>query len=69
MFEEAARQDTGIDPKMSIAMDKLDWLQKQPVKARNLSQPSKSAGWSVRNSCPGSRLRRHAALIGRISRS
>lgn len=39
MFEEAARQDTGIDPKMSIAIDKLDWLQEQLVRAGNLSQP------------------------------
>jgi NitT/TauT family transport system substrate-binding protein len=39
MFEEAARQDTGIDPKMAIAMDKLDWLQEQLVKTGNLSQP------------------------------
>jgi len=27
MFAEAARADTGIDPKMPIAMDKLEWLQ------------------------------------------
>jgi NitT/TauT family transport system substrate-binding protein len=39
MFAEAARADTGIDPKMPIAMDKLEWLQEQLVKAGNLSQP------------------------------
>jgi ABC-type nitrate/sulfonate/bicarbonate transport system substrate-binding protein len=39
MFEEAARPQTGIDPKMPIVMDKLAWLQEQLVKAGNLSQP------------------------------
>jgi len=39
MFAEAARADTGIDPKMPIPMDKLEWLQEQLVKAGNLSQP------------------------------
>ena len=29
----------GIDPKMPIPMDKLEWLQEQLVKAGNLSQP------------------------------
>ena len=39
MFAEAARADTGIDPKMPIVMDKLTWLQEQLVKAGNLAQP------------------------------
>jgi len=39
MFAEAARADTGIDPKMPIAIAKLEWLQEQLVKAGNLSQP------------------------------
>jgi ABC-type nitrate/sulfonate/bicarbonate transport system substrate-binding protein len=39
MFDEAARQDTGVDPRMPIAVDKLDWLQEQLVKTGNLSQP------------------------------
>lgn len=39
MFEEAARPQTGIDPRMPIVMDKLAWLQEQLVKAGNLSQP------------------------------
>jgi len=39
MFAEAARADTGIDPRMPIPMDKLEWLQEQLVKAGNLSQP------------------------------
>src|SRR5262249_61836188 len=39
MFAEASRADTGIDPKMPIAMDKLEWLQEQLVKAGKLSQP------------------------------
>ena len=39
MFAEAARADTGIDPRMPIPMDKLEWLQQQLVKAGNLSQP------------------------------
>jgi NitT/TauT family transport system substrate-binding protein len=38
-FAEAARADTGIDPRMPIPMDKLEWLQQQLVKAGNLSQP------------------------------
>jgi hypothetical protein len=39
MFDEAARPQTGIDPKMPIDMDKLAWLQEQLIKAGNLSQP------------------------------
>ncbi len=39
MFEEAARPDTGIDPTMPIAMEKLEWLQEQLVKAGNLPRP------------------------------
>jgi NitT/TauT family transport system substrate-binding protein len=39
MFEEAARPDTGIDPRMPITMDKLAWLQEQLIKAGNLAQP------------------------------
>ena len=39
MFAEAARADTGIDPRMPIPMDKLEWLQEQLIKAGNLSQP------------------------------
>ena len=39
MFAEAARTDSGIDPKMPIAIAKLEWLQEQLVKAGNLSQP------------------------------
>jgi NitT/TauT family transport system substrate-binding protein len=39
MFAEAARADTGIDPKMPIVMDKLVWLQEQLLKAGNLPQP------------------------------
>jgi hypothetical protein len=39
MFAEAARADTGIDPRMPIVMDKLAWLQEQLVKAGNLAQP------------------------------
>jgi ABC-type nitrate/sulfonate/bicarbonate transport system substrate-binding protein len=39
IFAEAARRDTGIDPTMPIAMDKLEWLQEFLVKAGNLAQP------------------------------
>jgi len=39
IFKEAARVDTGIDPTMPIAMDKLDWLQGELIKAGNLAQP------------------------------
>ena len=39
IFDEAARPQTGIDPKMPIDMDKLAWLQEQLIKAGNLSQP------------------------------
>src|SRR5712691_9434474 len=39
IFDEAARRDTGIDPTMPIAMDKLEWLQEFLVKAGNLAQP------------------------------
>jgi NitT/TauT family transport system substrate-binding protein len=39
MFAEAARADTGVDPKMPIVMDKLVWLQDQLLKAGNLPQP------------------------------
>jgi NitT/TauT family transport system substrate-binding protein len=39
MFAEAARPDTGIDPRMPIVMDKLNWLQEQLLKAGNLAQP------------------------------
>jgi NitT/TauT family transport system substrate-binding protein len=39
IFDEAARRDTGIDPAMPIAMDKLEWLQEFLVKAGNLAQP------------------------------
>ena len=39
MFAEAARADTGIDPRMPIVMDKLVWLQEQLLKAGNLAQP------------------------------
>ena len=39
MFKEAARSGTGIDPTMPIAMDKLEWLQGELIKAGNLAQP------------------------------
>jgi NitT/TauT family transport system substrate-binding protein len=39
MFAEAARADTGVDPKMPIVMDTLVWLQDQLLKAGNLPQP------------------------------
>jgi NitT/TauT family transport system substrate-binding protein len=39
MFKEAARPATGIDPTMPIAMDKLEWLQGELIKAGNLAQP------------------------------
>jgi NitT/TauT family transport system substrate-binding protein len=39
MFAEAARADTGIDPRMPLVMDKLAWLQEQLLKAGNLAQP------------------------------
>jgi NitT/TauT family transport system substrate-binding protein len=39
IFDEAARPQTGVDPKMPIEMDKLAWLQEQLIKAGNLSLP------------------------------
>jgi NitT/TauT family transport system substrate-binding protein len=39
MFKEAAHADTGVDPTMRIAMDKLDWLRDELIKAGNLTQP------------------------------
>src|SRR5262249_59221247 len=39
IFKEAARPDTGIDPTMPIAMDKLEWLQGELITAGNLAQP------------------------------
>jgi NitT/TauT family transport system substrate-binding protein len=39
MFKEASHAATGIDPTMPLAMDKLEWLQGELVKAGNLSQP------------------------------
>jgi len=39
IFKEAARRDTGIDPTMPIAMDKLEWLQGELIRAGNLAQP------------------------------
>src|SRR5262245_42436138 len=65
MFAEAARADTGIDPKMPIPMDKLEWLQEQLVKAGNLSQPfDVNRGGQRRHSCAGARARRTTGLIG-----
>jgi len=39
IFKEAADPRTGIDPTMPLAMDKLDWLQGELIKAGNLAQP------------------------------
>jgi NitT/TauT family transport system substrate-binding protein len=39
IFNEAADPKTGIDPTMPIALDKLEWLREQLIKAGNLSQP------------------------------
>ena len=38
MFDEAANAKTGIDPAMTIHMDKLAWLQERLVAAGNLAQ-------------------------------
>ncbi len=38
MFEEASNPKTGIDPAMTIYLDKLEWMQDQLVKAGNLPQ-------------------------------
>jgi ABC-type nitrate/sulfonate/bicarbonate transport system substrate-binding protein len=39
IFNEAANPKTGIDPTMPVALDKLEWLREQLIKAGNLSQP------------------------------
>jgi NitT/TauT family transport system substrate-binding protein len=38
MFDEAANAKTGIDPAMTIHMDKLAWLQERLIAAGNLAQ-------------------------------
>jgi NitT/TauT family transport system substrate-binding protein len=43
MFDEAANQKTGIDPAMTIHLDKLAWLQDRLVEAGNLPQRYDSA--------------------------
>src|SRR5262245_35750835 len=43
MFDEAANPKTGIDPAMTIYLDKLAWLQERLVEAGNLPQRYDSA--------------------------
>ena len=57
MFAEAARADTGIDPRMPLDMNKLTWLQEQLVKAGNLAQPY-DLGRIVNNDIRGAALAR-----------
>ena len=38
IFNEASDPKNGVDPKMTIYMDKLEWLQDELVKAGNLTQ-------------------------------